>query len=206
MNRAPILLLVLLAAAVGGCAGASGRAWQTAEMPSHDRERVFQAAREVLEDHFEIARSNWASGTIETRPQVFDRKREGMLTDVRGAGGRWRRTVSFEVDRDGLTILSRAAVRLEREATAAAVALTEASTTERGTEAPRSRPMAAEPGRRGSEEVWVDSGYDAGLARELLAEIASRVREAERAEGLPAGASFKEMADEVRRLGAEAAP
>ena len=195
-------LLCALLAAVAGCGGAATRAWQRSAMPTHDRQAIFDAAREVLAAHFEIADSSFASGTIETKPQVFERQRAGTLADVRGAGGRWRRTASFAMDYDGLTVIARVAVRLEREATAAAVAVSEAAG-ETGDELPGPAARRATASARASEEVWMEVGYDDGLARELLAAIAERARQAAHGEELPKGQSPKDAAEETRRIGAQ---
>jgi len=171
-------------------------------MPSHDRQRVFEAARAVLSEHFEVADANVVRGTIETRPQVFQRRRSGTLADVRGAGGRWRRTVSFEMARDGLTVVAAVSVRLQREATEAAVAMTETARPDRTDELPPSTLSGVQVGRRTTDPVWVDVGYDEALARELLATLAERVRTRQQREGVPQGQSPKEAAEETRRIGA----
>ena len=196
-------LLVGLLATVLGCQTAATRAWQSTDMPSHDRDRVFNAAKEVFESHFGAAEANWAKGTIETRPQIFDRARSGTLADIRGAGGQWRRTASFEMDREGLAVVARVAVRLEREATAAAAAAADTMRPERNDESARPMPPRIGPSRTRSDEVWMEVGYDAAMARELLAEIAQRVGEAERGEAVPQGPSPKDEAEESRRIGAE---
>lgn len=198
-----LTLLCLLVAAAAGCRGAATRAWQRRAMPTHDRQAVFEAARGVFGKHFEIADANIVAGTIETKPQVFDRQRAGTLADVRGAGGRWRRTASFEMDRDGLTIIGRVAVRLEREATEAAVAMSETARPERADELPPSTPGNGRGVSRPGEEVWVEVGYDDALARELLAAVAEEVRKAEGGEALPSGQSPKDAAEETRRIGAQ---
>jgi len=180
------------------------REWQRQPMPSHDRQRVFEAARAVLESHFKIADANFVRGTIETRPQVFERPRRGTLADLRGAGGRWRRIVSFRMEREGLTVVAEVAVRLQREATEAAVAMAEQHRTAPEDELPASPPGAGTAGSRGDQAVWMDVGWDAALARELLSAIAERVRGLERAAEVPTGGqSPAEAAEEVRRLDAQ---
>jgi hypothetical protein len=198
-----LLLIAALAAAAAGCNARAVRPWQSAEMPTHDRQHVFNAAREVLAKHFQVAEANFAAGAIETRPQVFDRSKSGTLADWRGAGGRWRRTAYFEIDRAALEIRARVAVRLEREETAAAVAITEARSDARESELPRVGPRYNKPPSRPSDEVWVEVGYDAPLARELLSAIAQRAGQLEQGDRTPDGQSPKEAADEARRLGAE---
>jgi len=200
MKRA--LLVLVLVVAVAGCRGAASRAWQRSPMPSHDRQGVFEAARAVLAEHFEVADANVVRGTIETRPQVFDRKRTGTLADVRGAGGQWRRTVSFEMDRDGLTVVAAVSVRLQREATEAAVAMSETTRPDRVDELPPSTHGGAEVGRRTTDPVWVDVGYDDALARELLVTVAERVRARQEGDAIPEGQSPQEAAEETRRIGA----
>jgi len=197
---------LLLAAVLGtvavsaGCQN-GGRGWQRQTMSTGDRQQVFQAALEVLEEHFEIAKSNIVRGTIETKPQVYDGPPSGTLADLRGAGGAWRRTVFVEIERDGLTTAVSVAVRLEREATEAAVAQSETVRTGPSEELPpvpdRERPIAGRP----RDTVWVEVGYDEALARELLGTIASRVRRIEEAEGFPELDSVRKMADEMRRMG-----
>ncbi|MBE3132477.1 MAG: hypothetical protein IMZ55_03315, partial [Acidobacteria bacterium] len=114
-----------------------------------------------------------------------------------------RRTASFEMDRDGLTILGRVAVRLEREATAAAVAMSETARPERADELPPSAPGNGRGVSRPEKEVWVEVGYDDALARELLAAVAEEIRKAEGGEALPPGQSPKDAAEETRRIGAQ---
>ena len=191
-----ILLVVAAAALAAGCEGAATRAWQSAELPTHDRQRAFDAAQDVLAKHFEVARANYTQGTIETKPQAFDRERSGTLADLRGAGGRWRRTVSFELSRGGLAMTGRAAVRLEREATAAAVAIAESGGHEPvAADGPPSRLPGAQPGARTGGEVWVEVGYNASLAYEILAQIAQQIAQAEKGETRPEVPTAKDAED-----------
>ena len=198
-----ILLLLPVLAAVAGCQSAATRAWQQADLPTHDAQRAFEAAKDVLSKHFQIASANWTKGIIETRPQLFDRSRSGTLSDIRGAGGRWRRTVSFELDRDALTMVARVAVRLEREGTATAIALA-GSGGEGGrvADVPPTLPLAATPGARSGEEVWTEVGYDASLAREILNQIIERAGQLEKGEAAPEGQSPKAALEETKKLGA----
>ena len=195
-------LLMVVAVAAGGC-GAAARGWEESSLPTHDREKAFEAARKVLSQHFELAESNWARGEIRTRPQFLDRQRTGTLADVRGAGGRWRSTALCEIGRDGMTIIARVAVRMEREATAAAVAMAETGTDDRASDVPRSVPRIAEPGAKADREVWVEMGYDRPMARELLAQIAEEVQKSETREALPPDQSPDQILEESRRIGAE---
>jgi len=201
MTKRAFLVLALLVVAAG-CRTAGSRAWQRSPMPSHDRQEVFDAARLVLSEHFEVADANFVRGTIETRPQVFDRQRSGTLADVRGAGGRWRRTVSFEIDRDGLTVVAAVSVRLQREATEAALAMTETARPDRVDELPPSTHGGTRVGRGPTDPVWMDVGYDDALARELLATLAERVRARQQGDAIPGGQSPREAAEETRRIGA----
>jgi hypothetical protein len=194
------LLFLAAAAAAAGCQQVT-RDWQRQPMPSHDRQRVFQAAQEVIERHFRIADANLIRGTIETEPTLFDRGGGGTLADLRGAGGRWRRTAFFELERSGLTVVGKAAVRLEREATEAAVAASAQHRTAPEEELPADRPGDPVLAERPKEPVWMDVGEDTSLARELLGAIARRVREMERDVTVPTGQSPREAAEEVRRLG-----
>jgi hypothetical protein len=195
-------LLIVVAVAAGGC-GAAARGWEESSLPTHDREKAFEAARKVLSQHFELAESNWARGEIRTRPQFLERQRTGTLADVRGAGGRWRSTALCEIGRDGMTIVARVAVRMEREATAAAVAMAESGTDDRASDVPRSVPRIAEPGASADREVWVEMGYDRPMARELLAQIAQEVEKSETREALPPDQSPDQILEESRRIGAE---
>ncbi len=201
MKRSMWLVLVVVLGA--GCQEAT-RGWERQPMPSHDRQRVFEAARTVLQEHFEIAEARVVRGTIETEPQIFERRRDGTLADLRGAGGQWRRTVFVGLDRDGLTVVARVAVLLEREATEAAVAMADQHRTapedERPTALDAERPHA---GFRSPEPVWMEVGYEASLARELLSAIAERVRTLESEHAVPRGPSPGDVAEEVRRIGAE---
>jgi len=198
MKRSLLLLLVPVVAA--GCKEAT-RAGQRQPMHSDDRQRVCQAAREVLEEHFQIADANVIRGTIETEPQVFDRGGGGTLADLRGAGGQWRRTVYFGMERSGLTVVGKVAVLLEREATAAAIAVAEQHRTAPEDELPARSDRDHSLGDRPKQPVWMDVGEEKSLARELLGTIAQRVRAMEREEAVPMGQSPREAAEEVRRLG-----
>jgi hypothetical protein len=198
MKRSLLLLVALAAAA--GCQEAT-RSWQRQPMPSHDRQRVFQAAQEVLERHFRIADANITRGTIETEPALLDRGGGGTLADLRGAGGRWRRTAFVNLERSGLTVVAKVAVLVEREATDAAIAVAEQHRTGPEDELPVASPGEPMPGGRPGEIVWMEVGEDKALARELLGAIAQRVREMERDEAVPMGQSPREAAEEVRRLG-----
>ena len=155
------------------CSGSGGRVrgrgrspWQAADLGTRDSVRAFEAAEAVLKQHFEVAESKWTSGTLSTRPQTFQRKREGTLADIRGAGGRWQRTVYFELENSGSTVVGRCAVQLEREATEAAIAVARSGGYEpHAADVPSSRPFGDRPVRKRGDQVWVDVGYDAGLAR-----------------------------------------
>jgi hypothetical protein len=197
------LLLLAFAAVAGGCNASDLRPWQSGDMATGDRQRVFQAAREVLGKHFEIAEASFPRAMIETRPQVFEKSRAGTLADFRGAGGRWRRTVHFEMEPGEMAVIARVAVHLEREATAAAEAMIEAQESPDDRQVPRTGPRYQKPASKPSPQVWMEIGYDAGLARELLAEIAGRVRQLESGERLPPGQSPQDAAEETRRLGTE---
>jgi len=70
---------------------------------------------------------------------------------------------------------------------------------------PRTGPQQVRTRAKG-DEVWVEAGYDAALARELLSEIAEKAGQAERSEAVPQGESPKEAAEETRRIGAEEHP
>jgi hypothetical protein len=195
-------LAMVLAMAAGGC-GASARGWEQSDLPTHDREKAFEAARKVFSTHFELADSNWARGEIRTKPKQLDRRRTGILADVRGAGGRWRETATCEIDRDGMTVVARVAVLTEREATAAAAAMAETGTDDRASDVPRSVPRITEPGAKSAREVWVEVGYDRQMARELLAEIAQEVEKAESREALPPDQSPDQILEESRQIGIE---
>ena len=88
------------------------------------------------------------------------------------------------------------------ESPAAAVAVSEAAG-ETGDELPGPAARRATASARASEEVWMEVGYDDGLARELLAAIAERARQAAQGEELPKGQSPKDAAEETRRIGAQ---
>jgi len=179
------------------------RGWQRQAMPSHDRQRVFQAAQDVLDEHFDIAEASIVRGTIETKPQVFNRRREGTLADVRGAGGQWRRTVFFGAERSGLTMVCKVAVLLEREATEAAVASADQHRNAPETEVPVAPESDRSLAGRPKKAVWMETGYEDALARELLSAILERVRQLEGDMAMPMGQSPREAAEEVRRLGTD---
>jgi len=196
------LMLVLVPVLAAGCQE-SMRDWERQPMPTRDRQCVFRAATQVLEKHFTIADSSIVRGTIETEPQVFDRRREGTLADVRGAGGQWRRTVFFETRQTGLDVVARVSVRLQREATDAAMAQADQHRTAPETEYPTARESDRDPMSRAKEGVWMETGHDPALARELLGAIHDRVELLEADVTVPVGQSPREAADEVRRIGSE---
>jgi len=199
-----IPVLVVAALLAGGCGEMSSRAWQHAQLPTHDWQRAFEASQEVLKEHFDIAEASLTKGTIVTRPQGFDQPRSGTLADIRGAGGRWRRTVSLELSRSGLAVDARVAVILEREGTNAAMAIAQSGGHEEQTlDVPRSRVYGTERGAAPAP-VWVEVGSDDALARELLAKISRRLEGLEKEETLPPTASPKDVLEETRKLGAEA--
>ena len=199
-----IPVLVVAALAAGGCQDAATRTWQNARLPTHDWQRAFEVSQEVLKEHFDIGEASVTKGTIVTRPQAFDRAKGLTLADIRGAGGRWRRTVTIELSRGGLDVDARVAVILEREGTNAAIAIAESGGyAGRANDVPRSQPLISERGR-GSAPVWVEVGSDAGLAREILAQIAERIQKAEKQDAPPSVPGAKEAFEETRRLGAEA--
>jgi hypothetical protein len=199
-----IPVLVVAAIVAGGCQESASRAWQHAQLPTHDWETAFQVCQDVLKEHFEIAEASVTKGTIVTKPSAFERARSGTLADIRGAGGRWRRTVSLELSRGGLEMDVRAAVILEREGTNAAIAIAESGGYgDRANDVPRSQPLISERGR-GPAPVWVEVGNDQALAREILAKIAERLQKIEKQEAMPAIPGAREAFQETRKLGAEA--
>jgi len=196
-----VLALTAVALAAIGCDSAALRPWQKSPLPTHDVARAYDAAREVMARHFRVAVANFTQGLVETRPEVIDKPRNMTLADVRGAKGRWRRTVYFEMDRDGLNVLGRVAVLIEREATAEAAAIAGTMDADaRESELPRTGARYTRPPGKPAKEVWIEVGYDAALARELLSEIAEAVSRAEGDEAMPAAPSAKDVGDEIRRL------
>jgi len=193
-----VLWMLALAMVMAGCR-APMRGWQEADLPTHDRQVAFDAARDVLGRHFELAEANWARGEIETRPELFEGPRAGTLADIRGAGGRWRRTAVCEIGREGLAVVARVMVLLEREGTAAAAVLSDMG---RG-EVPASVPRIAQPGGPKDCEVWVEVGHDEELARQLLEEIRKRVQQVEKREALPQEPSGQNIIEESRQIGRE---
>ena len=190
--------MLALAMAMAGCR-APMRGWQEADLPTHDRQVAFDAARDVLGRHFELAEASWARGEIETCPELFEGPRAGTLADVRGAGGRWRRTAVCEIGREGLAVIARVMVLLEREGTAAAAVLSDMGRDE----VPSSVPRIAEPGGASDREVWVEVGHDEELARQLLEEIRGCIREVEKREVLPHEPSGQDIIEESRQFGRE---
>ena len=194
--------MLAAALAAGGCQ-ASLRGWESAALPTHDRQRAFEAVQEVLGRQFEIAEANWTRGTVETRPALFEGKPEGTLADLRGAGGRWRRAATCELGRDGLTIVARMVVRVQREATAAAVRAASSTADGRAAGSPMAITRTQATAARTEEDVWTDVGTDPAAARELLAQIAERVRHMEQEEALPEAQTPKQALEEGERVGAE---
>ena len=195
-------MLAAAMALAAGCGGAS-RGWEQGTLPTRDRERAFEAARKVLGEHFDVAEANWARGEIRTRPKALDRPRQGTLADVRGAGGRYRGTAVCEIDREGMDVIARVTVLLEREGTVAAAVIADTGREERGQDRPLSVPKIAEPGPASEREVWVETGYDRAMARDLLAEITEEVRRMEGREALPPDQSPEDVLEESRRIGAD---
>jgi hypothetical protein len=195
------LLLAATALVATGCAATEHRAWQHRELPTHDRQRAFQAARDVLARHFDVADANIVQGTIETHPHIVDRPREGTMADWRGAGGRWRAAAQCQIGREGLNIVASVLVPLQREATAAAMAIAGTGRDDLEGEIPESQPSLVGPVAGADEEVWTEAGYDETMARELLAEIVREIQIVQRDEAVPLGASPEEVMEESKRLG-----
>ena len=198
-----VATLIALLAAAGGCQTDALRPWQQMDLPTHDRQLAFQAAKEVIGKHFEIASSSWTQGTIESRPQMFEGKKSGTLADFRGAGGgRWRRTVSFELTASTSDVVGIADVRLQREVTDQAMAAARTGGYEEGASGrPQSEPYArAETGRSG-EQVWVDAGHDDALARELLSEIVETIARDAKREAPPAISTPRQDVEESGKFG-----
>jgi hypothetical protein len=196
-------LLALAALLAGGCQESASRAWQHLRLPTHDWQCAFDVSQEVLKEHFDIAQASVTKGAIVTKPAVFDRPRSGTLADIRGAGGRWRRTVTLELSRGGLDVDARAAVILEREGTNAAVAITQSGGYEEQTvDVPRSRVYGTDRGGA-PPPVWVEVGSDDALAREILSKIAQRLEGLEKQETMPSTSSSRQALEETQKLGAE---
>jgi hypothetical protein len=193
------LILVAFASVAGGCDAALLRPYQQMDLPTHSRQLAFDAAKEVIGKHFEIATASWVKGVIESKPQLFDGKKSGTLADYRGAGGRWRRIVSFELADDGSSMIGQADVRLEREATDQAIAASRTGGYEEGTSGRlRSDSLSSSTSTR-SSQVWVDAGHDDALAKELLSEIAAQVSSLEKREVRPALSSPEKDIEESRK-------
>jgi hypothetical protein len=189
--------LGIVVAAMAGCA-AGERAWQSARLPTHDRDRAFAAAREVLGRRYGVADANWSRGVVEAKPQRFAGPGKGTLADLRGAGGAWRRTATCRIERDGLDILARVAVRLERDRSAEALAMADVGREAGSGEAPRT---VVEPTRTGAaREAWVDAGYDRETARELLAAIENEVRRAGAEDVVPDVDAPRDLMEESKRI------
>jgi hypothetical protein len=197
-----VCALAGLAVACGGCGAETMRPWQQQPLPTHDAASAFAAAREVLSEHFKIASADFAKGAIETKPERVDKPRGTRLADIRGAGGRWRQTAYFELDREGLGVTGRVAVRLEREVTAEAVAGTDMMDSDvRTSELPRSGARYNKPPSKPADQVWMDVGYDAGVARELLSKIADLVAKGEKGEEMPGVPTSKDIPSEIHKMG-----
>ncbi len=202
--RTAILLFAVAAAApLGGCA-AQLRGWQETPLPTHDRQRAFNAAKAVLGRHFEVAEANWTRGVIETEPKVFEGRHGETLADLRGAETRWRRTATCEIGRDGLTVTARMVVRLQREGTDQAAVLSVHGDERAYRQVPESSPPGTMPGAARPQEVWTDVGYDEAFARTLLAEISQQVQRAESREAPPPGATPEEVFEESYEVGRDA--
>jgi len=197
VNR--LLLVAILALAAVGCE--ASRPWQTRVLGTNDRQRAFEAAKDVLGLHYEVAESNWTAGTVETKPQMFEGKKFGTLADVRGAGGRWRRIVYCQVEHDGLGVVAHVAVLMQRETSAAGAAVAyDTGQPERASGAEKP-PLPASEYERPVRRVWSDAGYDANLASEILAEMAAKVELSERRETPSQGQSPKDIIEESRKYG-----
>jgi hypothetical protein len=98
------------------------------------------------------------------------------------------------------------AVRLEREATAAAAMISETGGPEHAERASGATPGTSRAVQQPERLVWTDAGYDAGLAREILSEIAARVSEMEQGEALPEGPSGRDLVEEAQEIGSREGP
>ncbi len=204
MNRArSAILLVALATSLGGCV-AQLRGWEQTTLPTHDRQRAFDAARAVLERHFEVAESSWTRGVIETEPRVFEREPGTSLADLRGAEARWRRTATCELGRDGLTMTARVMVRLQRQGTDQAAVMSGGTDGDAYRQVPESSPPGTMPGSARPREVWTDVGYDEAFAEKLLDEIREEVRRGEAREAAPPGETPEEVFEESYEIGRDA--
>jgi hypothetical protein len=199
--------LAVLAAGAAGCDADALRTWQQMDLPTHNRQLAFETAKDVIGKHFEIATASWVQGAIETKPQLFEGKKSGTLADYRGAGGRWRRVVSFELADNGFTMVGMADVRLQREATDQAVAAARTGGSEEGASGrPRSEPFGTAATRRSGEAVWVDAGRDDALAKELLGEIAEQAGQAAKRDAIPALSTPDKEFDDARNLRDKSGP
>ncbi len=198
MNRRFLVLVAVALAA--GCQAT--RAWQARKLPTHDRQRAFEAARDVIGRHFEIAEANWIRGVIRTEPQISSEGPATTMADVR-RDVRYRRTVTFELGREGLEMTGRAAVLLEREGTAEAVAMAAHGPQAIDEEVPRAMPTRASARAREAETVWTGIGWDESLARELLAEIARTVEAAEGGEVVPDTGDVRRLMEDSKAYGEE---
>jgi hypothetical protein len=201
MKPLTVCALVGLVLACVGCDASALRSWQSAPLPTHDAQLAFDSARDVLAKHFEVATLNWAQGAIETKPQPIEQPRNATMADYRGAKSRWRRTVYFETTRDGLSITGNVAVRLERESTAEATAMTGSMDTGSSTsELPRTGAEYSRAPSKPPREVWTEVGYDASLAREILAEISTAVSKIEGAEPTLQAPTSQDIGNEMKNL------
>jgi hypothetical protein len=190
-------MLAIVALTAVGCE--TSRPWQSRVLGTNDRQMAFDLAKEFLGQHYEVAESNWTAGTIQAKPQMFEGKKFGTLADVRGAGGRWRRIVYCEVDHDGLGIVARVAVLQQRETSAAGAAVAFDTGQPEHASGAKQPPIEGQEYERPVRRVWTDAGYDAGLAREILGELAAKVEQSERRETTPQGQSAKDLIEESKK-------
>lgn len=195
-----LILVAILALTAVGCE--TTRPWQTRVLATGDRQRVFDLAKEFLSQHYEVADSNWGEGAIETKPQMFEGKKFGTLADLRGAGGRWRRTVYCEVEHEGTGMAVRVAVLQQRETSEAGAAVAFDTGQPERPSTSRQPPLAGQEYDRPGRRVWTDAGYDAGLAREILGELAAKVEQTERRETTPQGQSANDIVEESKKYAA----
>jgi hypothetical protein len=175
-NLGKMIIGVMAAACLlAGCEAPADNG-QTVRLGTTDYQAAFQAAQQVLEKEYVIAKADFVQGRIETKPKMVPRTGKDRRLGALISGGEvqyYRRTVRCFVTREAGGIEVRVAAELERESGA------QAQQQLVGREGLGADKMSTESGWRqpgmAADVYWADVGPDAEAESSILKKIEDRV-------------------------------
>ena len=102
--------LVAASIVAGVLAGCEAGAGSTLSLGQVEYDKAFQAARNVMSQHFSVAAADSDTGLIESRPKPIDAEPEGIFRRLAA-----RQVAKMTVRRDGQEVLANLSVEVQRQ-------------------------------------------------------------------------------------------